>query len=196
MLTPESLARVAIVGTSCAGKSTLGHAFATRLNVPHIELDAQYWGPNWTPVPAEQFRKNVDALTSRSRWVCDGNYSVVRDIIWPCATMVVWLNYSFARVFGRGLRRTLQRCVSRSPMFGGNRETFRLSFLSRDSILLWLLKTHWRHQREYPRQFADPANGHLKIVELKNNSEADRFLDEASHNVADASETALSDDKR
>src|SRR5688572_31237686 len=121
MFTPIELARVAIVGTSCAGKSTLAHSLATELDVPHIELDATYWGPNWTPVAAEQFRHRIDQLTAQPRWVCDGNYSVVRDLIWPRASAVVWLNYSFSLVFSRALRRTLTRCIRQAPLYSGNR---------------------------------------------------------------------------
>jgi len=170
------LDRVAVVGTSCSGKSTLARSLAAALGAPHIELDQLYWGPNWTPVAAEQFRSSLVAATSQSRWVCDGNYSSVRDIIWPRVTAIVWLNYSFPRVFGRGLRRTVGRCLSRTPLFAGNRESFRTSFLSRDSILLWILKTHWKYQREYPRRFAEARGDSQRFVELRSPADAESLL--------------------
>jgi adenylate kinase family enzyme len=176
MITRQSLARVAVVGTSGAGKSTLARALANALSSPHIELDAIYWGPNWTPIPEPDLRQRIDALTSQPRWVCDGNYSVVRDLVWPRATAIVWLNYSFPRVFVRALRRTLRRCLWREPVFGNNRETVRKSFLSRDSILVWILRTHWRHQQSYPRLFAEPAHVHLQVIELRAESDAQRLL--------------------
>jgi adenylate kinase family enzyme len=37
-----------VVGTSAVGKTTLAAALSRRLGVPHIELDALYWGPGWT----------------------------------------------------------------------------------------------------------------------------------------------------
>jgi adenylate kinase family enzyme len=186
MLTPTQLARVAVIGTSGAGKSTLARTLATRLDAPHIEFDAQYWGPNWTPIDAAEFRQKVDRLTSQPRWVCDGNYSIVRDLVWPRASAIVWLNYSFTRVFSRVLRRTLRRCAGRSPLFSGNRESFRQSFLSRDSILLWVLRTHWQHQSNYPRQFADAAHSHLHIVELRSEADSKRLMSEVQRAVADA----------
>ena len=73
MLTLDQLSRVAIVGTSCSGKSTLARSLANALNAPHIELDALHWGPNWTPCPIEQLRDDVDKATAKLRWVCDGN---------------------------------------------------------------------------------------------------------------------------
>ena len=52
----ESRARVAVVGTSCAGKSTLGPALRDRLNCSPHRARCHYWGPNWTPDRREQFR--------------------------------------------------------------------------------------------------------------------------------------------
>jgi adenylate kinase family enzyme len=176
MITRQSLSRVAVVGTSGAGKSTLARALADELAAPHIELDSIYWGPNWTPIPEPDLRQTIDGLTSQSRWVCDGNYSIVRDLVWPRATAIVWLNYSFPRVFSRALRRTVRRCIRREPLFGGNRETVWKSFLSRDSILVWVLRTHWRHQQSFPRQFAEPAYSHLRVIELQNESDAQCLL--------------------
>jgi adenylate kinase family enzyme len=173
------LTRVAVVGTSCAGKSTLTRALAAEIKVPYFELDASYWGPDWTPVDSRVFRRQVDELTSQPRWVCDGNYSMVRELIWTRADTIVWLNYSFPVVFARALRRTLKRCISKTPLFSGNHESFRMSFLSRDSILLWVLRTHWARQREYPTRFAEPQYSHLQVVQLRSQADARRFLAEA-----------------
>jgi hypothetical protein len=122
------------------------------------------------------FRQRIDEQTSQARWVCDGNYSLVRDLVWPRADTIVWLNYSFPLVFGRALRRTIARCITRSTIFSGNRESFRMSFLSRDSILLWVLRTHHAHRREYPKRFAEAEHSHLQIIELRRHSDAQRLL--------------------
>ncbi len=39
--------RIAIVGTTGSGKTTLAQQLSQRINVPHIELDALHWEPNW-----------------------------------------------------------------------------------------------------------------------------------------------------
>ncbi len=95
------LERVIIVGTSCCGKTTFSRRLAEILKQPHIELDALYWGPNWVAKPADEFRRLVENAVSRDRWVVDGNYGLVRDVIWPKATLVIWLNYDFIVVFRR-----------------------------------------------------------------------------------------------
>lgn len=115
MITREQLSRVAIVGTSCAGKSTLASVLAEQLAVPHIELDAHHWGLNWTPRPLELFRDSLDQATAEPRWVCAGNYRMVRDLVWQRATTIVWLDYSFPLVFRRALGRTISYAFAERP---------------------------------------------------------------------------------
>jgi hypothetical protein len=55
-----------------------------------------------------------------------------------------------------------------------------MSFLSCDSILLWVLRTHWARQREYPMSFAEPQHSHLQVVQLRDREDARRFLAEAN----------------
>ncbi|MCC6192112.1 MAG: hypothetical protein IT318_24035 [Anaerolineales bacterium] len=49
----RSWRRVAVLGVTGAGKTTLAQAVTRRLGLPHIELDALFWGPNWIPSPRE-----------------------------------------------------------------------------------------------------------------------------------------------
>lgn len=171
------LRRVAVVGTSCSGKSSFAKALAARLQVRHIELDALHWGPDWTPVPHHAFRAAVAAATAAERWVSDGNYGTVRDLVWGRATAVVWLDYGFPTVLMRGLYRTLRRALSREELYSGNRESLTKAFLRRDSILLWVMTSHWGHRRRYPALFAQPQHAHLHVLAFRRSGQAARFLD-------------------
>ena len=133
------LQRIVVVGTSGSGKTTIVRQLAQLLGSRLIELDALHWLPNWTEEQPDAFRRKVRDAVRAPRWIVDGNYGNVRDLIWPSATSVVWLDYSFPRVFWRVLVRTIRRNVGGEVLFGGNRESLRRSFLSRDSILLWVI---------------------------------------------------------
>lgn len=174
--TPADLARVAVVGTSGSGKTLLARLLARRLDCPCHELDAMYWRPNWQPAPAEDFRRSVQAAVAGERWVIDGNYSVVRDLIWPRATAVVWLNHSFPVVFARSVARALRRIVRREELFSGNRESIRMTFFSRGSILLWVLQTYSRNRRRYRELRAGGDFPHLHWYELRSPRQAEAFV--------------------
>jgi len=171
------LQRVVITGTSCSGKTTLARSLAQKLKLRRIELDALFWKPNWTPTPSEEFRSVVAEAIEPEAWVVDGNYSAVRDILWERATTLIWLNYPFHVVARRALRRTCGRVFRRQVMWSGNTETFRRSFLSKDSILLWVLKTYRRRRRDYPRLFQEPRCRHLRILVFTSPAETERFLE-------------------
>ena len=107
---PFILHRVAVLGTSGSGKTTLARSLAARLDVPCVELDALYWGADWTLRPS--FEQEVRVAVQQPRWVIDGNYSGVRDTILRRATAIVWLDYALPRVVSRALSRTLRRVSS------------------------------------------------------------------------------------
>ena len=117
--------RIAIVGTTGSGKTTLAKALAENLGVPHVELDAFYHGPNWLQSPKDEFRKLADAATLEGSWISDGNYHLARDIVWPSATTLVRLDYSFPIVFLRLFKRTMLRGILGTELWNGNREGLR-----------------------------------------------------------------------
>jgi adenylate kinase family enzyme len=109
-------------------------------------------------------------------WVIDGNYSKVRDIIWPRANLLIWLNLPFVRVFWQALSRTLKRVITKEELFSGNRETFKLAFLDRDSIPWWVIRTHHRRRDEYRKLIDHSHYPHLKVYELRNSADVSEVL--------------------
>lgn len=166
-MTAETLARVVVIGSSCAGKTTLARALGHELDAPVVELDALFWGRNWCPRPHAEFARDVDAATAAPRWIVDGNYHNVRHLIWPRATAVVWLNLGFATVLARALRRTVARSIRGETLFAGNRESLWRAFLSRESILLWVIRTHRRRRTEFAALRASDAYPGLRWIELR-----------------------------
>src|SRR5436309_637673 len=102
---PRTSPRINVVGSSGAGKTTLARALATRLLIPHVELDALHWGPNWTEASNEVMRERVTRAVQADAWCVDGNYHVVRDILWSRVNVVVWLDFSLQRIMRRLLVR-------------------------------------------------------------------------------------------
>lgn len=111
--------RVHIVGTSGAGKTIFAASLAHRLAVPHVEIDALAWGPDWGETPRGELRQRLAAALAGPSWVVDGNYGFLRDLVWSRADTVVWLDFSFAVVMGRVLRRTAGRVLRREELWSG-----------------------------------------------------------------------------
>ncbi len=167
--------RIVVIGTTGSGKTTLANSLSARLNLPHVELDAIYWGPNWTPAPREEFRAGVSQALEGERWVVDGNYSKARDIIWPRADTIIWLNYSLPLILSRLTRRTFKRLLSKEVLWNGNQERWREQF-GRDSLFLWALTTYRRRRRDYPLQFQKPEHAHLPILCFTSPRMTEQFL--------------------
>ena len=170
--------RFVVVGTTSSGKSTLAERLAVELELDFIELDALHWEPNWVEAPVEVFRSHVERATQAQAWVAAGNYHVVRDLVWPRAEAVIWLDYSLWVIFWRLWRRTQKRILFKEELWNGNRERLwtQLKIWSDESLFHWLFKTYWRRKREYPQLFIQPEYSHLKIFYFKTPKDADDWL--------------------
>jgi adenylate kinase family enzyme len=166
--------RINVVGTSSVGKTTLAARLAELLNVPHVELDALHWEPNWTEAPTDVLRERVSAAIAGEGWVVDGNYAKVRDLIWARAEAVVWLDLPLRTILSRYLRRTVRRVAGRQELWAENRERLSMHLVSRDSLLWWILSTYRLRRREYPRLLAGRPD--LVTVRLRSARATDRWL--------------------
>jgi hypothetical protein len=109
-------------------------------------------------------------------WVADGNYNYLRDIVWPRADAVVWLDYSLLFTMGRLARRSVRRIVRREVLWHGNTESWRAQFLSRDSLFVWALQSYPKLRRRYAGVSEQPEFQHLRVVRLRSPGEAERWL--------------------
>jgi len=149
-----------------------------RLDVPHVELDALHWDSGWTPVAPDVFRSRVEtAITAAADgWVSDGNYTKVLDVLWSRADTLVWLDYSLLLVLWRVTRRTARRIASREVLWNGNRETLRGLLFEKDSLILWVLKSHIPRRRRVLKLIAEPRYSHLTVHRFHTPAETNRWL--------------------
>jgi adenylate kinase family enzyme len=172
--------RVSVVGTSGSGKTSFARRLASRLGVAHVELDSLHWEPGWRSADREAFRARARAALSGESWVCDGNYHVVRDLVWSRADTVVWLDFPLPVILWRLTSRILHRTLGRQELWNGNREKLWVHFFSRESLYLWVLKTYRRRRREYAQLLALTENAHLRVVRLNGPRAAREWLGSAT----------------
>eukprot|EP00823_Brevimastigomonas_motovehiculus_P007066 TRINITY_DN6072_c0_g1_i1.p1 TRINITY_DN6072_c0_g1~~TRINITY_DN6072_c0_g1_i1.p1 ORF type:complete len:177 (-),score=22.82 TRINITY_DN6072_c0_g1_i1:62-571(-) len=130
-------------------------------------MDALYWNPHWQAAPTDIFRERIQNTLNKSenKWVIAGNYTRMRDLSWPSAQAIVWLDYSFYRLFCQLTRRTFLRWWRGELLWGTNHESFFRHFKlwSKDSLYYWLVKTYPIKRREYTHLLQLPENQHLKV---------------------------------
>lgn len=170
--------RIAVIGTSCSGKSNLARELAHRLAITHVELDALYWGPNWTARPPAEFQQSLNAVARLSGWVVDGNYERAREVLWPHATDIVWLRYSLPLTLWRAILRSTRRILTREVLWHGNRETAWGSFFGRDSVVRWVWSSYPKRLAEFQALKDSGKYPKLSWIVLNSPVEAGRFLDE------------------
>ncbi len=168
--------RIAVVGACGSGKTTLARRLSALAGIPHVELDALHWGPDWTPTPTEELRRKVSAALAGDKWVTDGNYSTLRDIVWGQAETLVWLDYPLPFALARLMLRTCRRVITRELLWNGNRETLRDHILTSEPIFAFSIRSHRKHRQLYPELLARPEFAHLTLVHLRHPSGTDRWL--------------------
>jgi adenylate kinase family enzyme len=165
--------RVLVAGTSGAGKTTLASRVATLLDVPHIEIDALFHGPGWTP--RDSFESDVHKFSAGPCWVTEWQYSQVRAILAQRADLVVWLDLPRALVMRQVVRRTVHRRLARQVLWNGNREPALWTILTdREHIVRWAWSTHNKTAARVATLLHDHPD--LLIVRLTSRSDVERWL--------------------
>lgn len=170
---PHRPRRVLVAGPSGSGKTTLAGRIATVLGVPHVEIDALFHGPGWTPRPS--FVQDVHRFSAGPAWVTEWQYGSVRDHLLQRADLVVWLDLPRAVVMTQVVRRTVTRRLRRQVLWNGNVEPpLRTVLTDPDHIVRWAWRTHPTNAarvlavtRQHPGTI---------VVRLTGHAEADHWL--------------------
>jgi adenylate kinase family enzyme len=170
---PRRARRVLVAGSSGSGKTTLAAGIANGLDVPYVELDALFHGPDWTPRPS--FEDDVRRFAAGPAWVTEWQYDSVRPLLTDRAELSVWLNLPKRVVMWQVVRRTVVRRLRRERLFNGNVEQPLWTFLTDpEHIVRWAWMTHAKEVTAVTtlvRQRPD-----LAVVRLRSNDEARRWL--------------------
>jgi adenylate kinase family enzyme len=168
--------RVAVMGGSSVGKTTVSRRLAEQLGVPHVELDALHHDAGWQEAPAEVLQARVRAALDAASggWVVDGNYrSKLGPLVLERADTAVHLDPPLLPTFARALRRTITRTVTREELWNGNREQIRFLFTPY-WIPWWVLRKHRYYSREISERVAQ--HPHLALVRLRSDDEVEAFI--------------------
>ncbi len=158
----------------------MSRELAACLDVPLLELDAVFHQPDWQQLPDDRFQSKVSEFTTAARWVVDGNYTShgMRDVLWPKADSIVWLDMPKSVVMRRVVARTIRRAASREKLWNGNREPW-TNLYSRDpekNIVVWAWTRFDNVREKYEQCMTDGTWAHAGVKRLRTPREVKRFL--------------------
>jgi len=166
----HAMKRIAIVGCSGGGKSTLASALGRRLDLPVIHLDVLYWRPGWVESEPAEFRARVAEALRAEAWITDGNFSAVADIRFVASDTIIWVDQPRLRCIAGALRRVIRWFGrSRPDLAPGCPEKFDLEFLR----YIWT----WDRVTRPRIEAAIVAHGaHAPLIRLKSDRDIAAFL--------------------
>jgi len=148
--------RIAVFGKG--GKTTLSRALADRLGLAFVELDALRHMSGWEERPDDEMRVLTTSVLDGAQqgWVVDGNYQILRDLLFDRVDTVIVLALPWRVMFWRTFKRSFKRVLRREELWNGNRESFWMTFFTRDSVVYDM----WR-RRDHFRNMADELEGQI-----------------------------------
>lgn len=170
--------RILIIGRTGSGKTTLAKELAAALGMQHVELDSLYFEPDFSTVSLSVLRERTSVAIAGDRWVTDGNKSAVRDLVWPRADTIIWLDYPLIVSLWRLGKRALWRTSvlqAQATVSGENAGLPRKLFSAAKGVLR-ALRSHMGQRREFPKLFAMPENQHIAVVRLRSPQITQRWL--------------------
>ncbi|MHA7986674.1 P-loop NTPase family protein [Rathayibacter sp. CAU 1779] len=203
MLGPDdplpAVRRVLVAGVTGSGKTTLARRLGAEWRLRHVEIDALFHGPNWTPRP--RFLDDVRDFAAEDRWITEWQYwSQGTDaLLAPRAELVVWLDYPYRVVRSRLIRRTLRRSILRTKLWNGNVEPPIWKWFSKpedEDILRWQTATLQKWHERMPG--IESRYPQLTILRLRHPRETKRWLDvhrSDDSRVADPTSTETGPDR-
>jgi adenylate kinase family enzyme len=151
--------RIAIIGPSATGKSTLARRLGSMLDIPVHHLDALYWRPGWDPTPEDEWRAKLETIIASERWIVDGNFTAsLRERV-AAADVVIFLDLprrlSFVGVFRRRIEQLRELPAG---VAAGCPPMFNLRLLS------WIWTFRFDHRPLYLRLLAEQPSTTVLIM--------------------------------
>ena len=171
--------RIVIWGATGSGKTTLAFELGRRLGLAVVDLDAIRHANGWDSTPWDEFReqltKRLDGHTEG--WVTAGSYSAIMDVYLSRADTLIWVHLPWRVSFWRLLKRTISRAWSREEYYEGSpaRESWRQSFFSRQSILLWSITHHRSGVRNIRARIAALPES-VRVYELRSAKQVEALV--------------------
>ena len=163
--------RIAVIGSSGAGKSTFSRLLGEITGLPVVHLDRLYWHPGWVQTPREQWVEAQRETIEQDKWVIDGNYGSTMDMRLEAADTVIFLDFPRTLCLVRALKRRVQYHGRTRPDLGeGCEEKMDLEFLK------WIWDFPKRERGNILSRLDAASQRGKAIVHLRSPRQTDEYL--------------------
>jgi adenylate kinase family enzyme len=166
----DRVAKIMLIGSGGAGKSTLAIMLGDLADIPVYHLDALYWKPGWLPTPREEWDEVVRQLVKKDRWIIDGDYGRTLDIRMSEADTIIFLDFPRWITLYRVIKRRIRyHNRTRPDMHDGCPEKLDSEFMS------WI----WNYRKDKrPRimQKIETLADKKKVIIIRTPNEVRQFI--------------------
>ncbi len=162
--------RFLIIGLPSIGKTYFADRLARKYAIPHIEGDKYFWLEGGKHLSLEEFRQRIDELTGKGRWIYEGHYRKVYDILKERTDTLIWIDLSLFTALKRS--------------FFSSKEEFGIKYTltNREGPFLWLIFNARRMLQDYKKTLADFEALKLPTFRLKNGDQIENWLKKEEKN--------------
>lgn len=174
--------KIAIIGYSGSGKSSLARQLGQLYDLPVTHLDQLHFLPNWQERETSAFQTLINNLVAQDDWLIEGNYRKAgyQERI-EQADIIIMLLFPAYRAYFRVLKRYLKyRGKTRPDMADACPEKLDWAFTK----WIWFGGRSKRHKENY-KQIA--KNYQNKVVILTNQKEIDNYLKKVEQKLRQSS---------
>lgn len=162
--------RIAIIGISGTGKSTLAVKLSKLLNIPVIHVDQHIWKENWNEVDEDEAVTSLGKVLENEKWIAEGWITPCTELRLKRADIILYLDYSGIRAAIGGLKRWwMYRGKKRPEMPDGCSEK-----TSIDWHYLWVMIG--RYERNEIEKYLHSYTNSNKLVRLYSPRKTNQFI--------------------
>lgn len=156
----ENVKKIAVVGGSGTGKTTLTNNLGRKLNVPIYHIDGIHHLENWKTRDTKEIDRIILKRANEEKWVIDGTYKSTLQERINKADLVIFLDYSTISRLNGILTRYFKDKGKERPEIPGCKEKMDWNFIK--MFLTW----RWTKGKEVKKIIME--NKDKKILVFKN----------------------------
>lgn len=159
--------KIAVIGGSGNGKTTLTNNLGRMLNLPVYHIDGMNYLENWVPRDKEERDKMILSKIKENKWVIDGTYHATLKQRLENADFIIFLDYSSLAQIKGVLQRFRKQGGKEKPEIPGCKEKLDLKFLK----FVW----NWRKDKRKDIIENLKSIDKNKVVIFKNRNQLNRW---------------------